>query len=69
VRVGGRIETVGADVVSVEIEGKVNEFRVGGGVAALGPRSDAVHVGGEVPGLGAVGVTAADGKVIVKLSA
>jgi len=67
VRVGGQIETVGADVVSVEIEGKVGEFRVDGGVAARGPRSDAVHVRGDVPGLGAVNITAADGKPVVKL--
>jgi len=67
VRVGGRIETVGADVVSVEIEGKVGEFRVDGGVAARGPRPDAVHVRGDVPGLGAVNITAADGKPVVKL--
>ncbi len=69
VRVGGQIETLGADVVSVEIEGKVDEFRVVGGVAARGPRSDAVHVRGDVPGLGAVSVTAADGKPLVKLPA
>ncbi len=66
-RVGGRIETVGADVVSVEIDGKVDEIEVRGGIAARGPRSDAVHVRGEVRGLGAVAITAADGKSVVQL--
>jgi hypothetical protein len=66
VRVGGQIETVGADVVSVEIDGKLDEIQVRGGIAARGPRSDAVHVRGDVPGLGAVAVTAANGKTVIK---
>jgi len=66
VRVGGEIETLGADVVSVQIDGRVEDLQVKGGIAARGPRSDAVHVQGDVPGLAAVRITAADGKTVVK---
>lgn len=67
--VGGQIETLGADVVSVEIDGKLGEIQVRGGIAARGPRSDAVHVRGDVPGLAAVAISAADGNTVVRSTA
>ena len=47
----------------------MDEFRVAGGVAARGRRSDAVHVRGDVPDLGRINVTAADGKPVVRFPA
>ena len=36
------------------------------GITARGPRSDAVHVRGDIPGLGAVALTAVDGQALVR---
>ncbi len=49
----------------MEIE-KGDELQVQRGVAARGHRSDAVHARGDVPGLGALAITAAHGKTAVR---
>lgn len=53
IHVGGRVETVGANLTAVEVhEGThVGEFRIDDGVHAPGPGSRAVQVDGVAPGL------------------
>ncbi len=65
IHVGGRIQTRGANVVTVVIEGQVGELQVKGGIKAKGVRSNAVHVVGSVPGLDAIEITAVHGRRIV----
>ena len=43
----------------------IGRIEVAGGITAQGARSDAVHVRGDVPGLSAVSITAADGEPVV----
>ena len=53
IHIGGRVETSGKDLVAVEVhEGaRVREFRVDGGIHALGEGSRAVAIDGVAPGL------------------
>jgi hypothetical protein len=62
----GRIAVFGDDVVAVQVDGEIGEIEVAGGITASGARSDAVHVRGDVPGLAAVSITAADGERIAR---
>jgi hypothetical protein len=65
--VGGRISTHGDDVVSVEIEGDVDDLQVTGGIAAEGRRSDAIHIHGARLDLSHIAVAATNGEAIVRL--
>jgi len=65
VTIGGRLVTLGDDVVTVDVAGKLGELRVGGGIAALGKRSDAVLTSSEIGGPQAIMIEAKDGRVIV----
>jgi hypothetical protein len=64
--VGGRIRTTGDDVLTVEIEGRLDDLRVAGGISAEGRRSDAVRL--RDPGLDLTGltITARDGEPLVR---
>ena len=66
ITVGGQIRTTGGKVITVEIDGIVGQLDVAGGISAHGPGSDAVHVKGDVPGLDATSITAAQGRGIVR---
>ncbi len=66
ITVGGRLATSGDHVNTVEIEGTVDRLDVHGGLVAAGQGSDAVHEHGDVPGLDAIKVRAADGRTIVR---
>jgi hypothetical protein len=65
ITVGGRIQTSGDNVVTVEIEGHVGEISVAGVIVAAGSNSDAIHVRGDVAGLDRVKSDARHGKAIV----
>ena len=70
VRTTGRITAFGDDVVAVDIDGRIGEIDVAGGVVASGARSDAVHVSGDTaPDFSHIAITAADGHPIVHLAA
>jgi hypothetical protein len=66
--VGGRIRTAGDDVLTVEIEGRLDDLQVAGGISAEGRRSDAVRL--RDPGLDLTGltITARDGEPLVQES-
>lgn len=68
IAIGGRLATSGDDVTTVEIDGQLDRLDVSGGIHAAGKRSDAAHVAGEVPGLDAIELHAADGQTLVSTS-
>jgi hypothetical protein len=65
VHIGGKAQTSGDDVVTVELHGEVGQLEVGGGIHATGARSDAVHVGASSPDLSDIDITAAQGREVV----
>lgn len=65
ITVGGRIQTSGDNVVTVEIEGQVGEIAVAGGIIATGRDADAIHVKGDVDGLDHIKSNADHGKTMV----
>jgi hypothetical protein len=54
VAVGGRLETAGDDVVTLDVEGDLGEIAVSGGIGALGAGSEAVQASAEIAGLDTV---------------
>jgi hypothetical protein len=67
VAIGGELRTSGANVVTLEVEGKIAEIDVVGGISATGAGSDAVHLGdGEIRGLEGAKISAAAGERIVR---
>ena len=61
----GRIHTAGEGVVSVEIEGGLDQLVVAGGVSASGAGSDAVHTGNGGPDFTDIALTSEHGKTLV----
>lgn len=66
IKVGGRLATSGAGVVTAEIEGAVGRLDVAAGITATGAGSDAVHVKRDVAGLDAIEVSSVRGRAIVR---
>lgn len=66
--IGGQVRTGGDDVITIEIDGQVDQLQVAGGVAAEGHNSDAIHLRGDSLDLGALTVTAAQGKTVVTMN-
>jgi hypothetical protein len=62
----GRIHTAGDDVVSVEIEGYLDQLTLAGGISAAGIGSDAVQAGGEFTD---ITLTSEHGKTLVHTTA
>ena len=58
----GRIHTAGDDVVSVEIEGNLDQLTLAGGISAAGIGSDAVHAGDGAPDFTDITLTSEHGK-------
>jgi hypothetical protein len=67
--VEGRIHTAGSDVVSVEIEGNIDQLAVAGGISAAGAGSDAVHTGDGGPDFTGITLTSLHGKTLVHTTA
>jgi hypothetical protein len=67
--VAGRIHTAGQDVVSVEIEGNLDQLTVAGGISAAGDGSDAVHTGDGGPDFTDITLTSEHGKTLVHTTA
>jgi hypothetical protein len=63
--VGGSLSTHGDDVVTLDVEGAIDTLKIQQGITAAGVGSDAVHLTGEVAGLGEVPAIAAHGQRIV----
>ncbi|HEX6605549.1 MAG TPA: hypothetical protein VF276_01425 [Chloroflexia bacterium] len=62
--VGGELSTEGQEVVTLQVQGKIDRLDVRGGIHALGEHSDAVMIeGGDVP-LEGTKITARDGERI-----
>ena len=69
VTIDGALHTSGANVVTLEVEGEIDEIAVANGITATGPGSDAVHLTDrDVRGLDRVEISAADGERIRKLN-
>jgi hypothetical protein len=64
--VGGRIRTAGEDVLTVEIEGRLDDLQVAGGISAEGRRSDAVRLRDPGPDLTGLRIIARDGEPVVQ---
>jgi hypothetical protein len=62
VSVGGWLATSGEDVVTVELDGQLDEIEAGGGIRATGRGSDAVRLRGRGPDLGGVVIEAEHGR-------
>ena len=69
VTIGGRLVTLGDDVVTLDVAGTLGELRVAGGIAALGKGSDAVRTNSDIGGLEAITIVAKDGHMIVPRAA
>jgi hypothetical protein len=67
--VAGRIHTAGQDVVSVEIEGNLDQLTVAGEISAAGDGSDAVHTGDGGPDFTDITLTSEHGKTLVHTTA
>jgi hypothetical protein len=67
--VEGRIHTAGSDVVSVEIEGNIDQLAVAGGISAAGAGSDAVHTGDGGSDFTGITLTSLHGKTLVHTTA
>jgi hypothetical protein len=68
-KVQGRIHTAGDDVVSVEIEGNLDQLTLAGGISAARIGSDAVHAGGGGPDFTDITLTSEHGKTLVHTTA
>lgn len=68
VKVGGKIASLGDDVITVQVEGTLESLEAGGGILAKGKKSDAVHIKGGTLDLSTVNVSAADGQDLVQSS-
>lgn len=68
VKVGGKIASLGDDVITVQVEGTLESLEAGGGILAKGKKSDAVHITGGTLDLSTVNVSAADGQDLVQSS-
>lgn len=66
ITVGGAIKTKGDDVVTVDIEGEVDDIAVASGISASGKGSDAVHVSGDRLDLDGIEISAAQGEGVVR---
>lgn len=64
--IGGRMATAGDDVVTLEIEGDLDELSATGGISAHGHNSDAVHVTGTAPDLAGIDITSTSGQKVVR---
>jgi hypothetical protein len=65
-QIGGQVPTAGARVVTLEIEDRVGEMAVTGGVFADGKNSDALHLKGVDLASRNLRISAADGEAIVR---
>jgi hypothetical protein len=66
--ISGRLGTHGDDLVTLDAAGSLDSVRIGGGIAAFGARSDAVHATSEIAGLHSVNIDAPHGRQIVSRS-
>jgi hypothetical protein len=66
--VGGNVHTAGDDVVTIEVEGRLDRLQVRGEIGADGQRSDAVHLRGSGPDLDGLTITANGGFPVVRPS-
>jgi hypothetical protein len=66
VRIGGRLQTSGDDVVTMEVDGRLGRISAAAGISALGANSDAVHLGDESLDLSGVAIDARDGEALVR---
>lgn len=66
--VGGRLRTAGDGVLTVEIEGRLDDLRVAGGISAEGHRSDGLRLHGPGPDLTGLTITARDGEPVIRES-
>ena len=64
-----RLLTAGKDVVSVEIEGDLDQLTVAGGISATGAGSDAVHTLDGGPDFGDIALTSEHGETLVHATA
>lgn len=65
----GRIHTAGKDVVSVEIEGDLDQLTVAGGISATGTGSDAVYTWDCGPDFADITLTSEHGETLVHTAA
>ena len=66
IEIGGKLQTSGGNVVTLEIEGTLSALSVVGGVHASGRGSDAAHVNAGAPDLTGIEIKAADGDALVR---
>lgn len=66
VAVGGMIRTLGNDVTTVEIRGRLDHLHANAGISAVGHRSDAIHHNGRHPDLADIPISTTDGTPLVQ---
>jgi hypothetical protein len=64
--IGGRLQTAGDELVTLDVEGALDAIEVKDGIHAIGSHSDAVHVNGQVDGLERILISARDGREVVR---
>jgi hypothetical protein len=69
VRIGGRLQTSGDEVVTLEVRGRLGRISAGGGISALGANSDAVRTRDDSLDLSGVAIDARDGEPLVRVEA